>query len=80
MKPLTALTSTPEHVQVIPMMKNLFDGFGSDRVDEAGWRPVQDDGVNGAERFEEDGLLCVRLAVSVLQLAVPLLLRRVVIG
>lgn len=36
--------------------------------------------MNRAQRLDEDGLLQVRLAVSVLQLAVPLLLRHVVMG
>lgn len=60
--------------------KDLFDGFGSHWVDEAGRRPVQDDGADGAERFEEDDLLQVWLAVSLPELAVPLLLRHVVTG
>lgn len=60
-------------------IKNLSDGFGSHRVHEADRRPVQDDGVDRAERFEKEGLL-IFWAVSVLQLAIPLLLHREVMG
>lgn len=38
-------------------IKNLSDGFGSHRVHEADGRPVQDDGVDRAERFKKEGLL-----------------------
>lgn len=60
-------------------IKNLSDGFGSHRVHEADRRPVQDDGVDRAEGFKKEGLLQV-WAVSVLQLAVPLLLQSKVMG
>lgn len=60
-------------------LEDLFDDFGSHRVDKAGRRPVQDDGVDRAQRFKEEGLLQV-WAVPVLQPAVLLLLLHVVLG
>lgn len=59
--------------------EDLFDDFGSHRVDKAGGRPVQDDGVDRAQRLKEEGLLQV-CAVPVLQPAVLLLLLHVVLG
>lgn len=57
----------------------LFDGFSSHRVDETGRRPVQDDEANSTRRFEGDGLF-VCLTVLVPELAVTLLLSKVVLG
>lgn len=61
-------------------MENLFDGFGSHRVNETETRPVQDDGVHSTEGFKEDGLLQVWLTVSVFELAVALLLPHMIMG
>lgn len=58
--------------------QNLSDGFSSHWVDESCRRPVQDDGVDCAERLKEDRLLWV--AMSVAKLAVLLILRHVALG